>query len=153
MIRLAAHRIVMMLAPLMFALSVPGAVAARGKPVALPSSPAVVVIAPVQPSPSELESEAYGDWANYLNEFVGSKPPGLLIVRMSPARWRSVANAPRLKDVYATVFLRRGGRALIHQGKVLEVQVYHAGADWMRGRRVADLPAMGLTESRVVRRR
>jgi len=115
----------------------------------LPAGPAMIVVAP-DPAP-DAESEAYADWAGYLNDFAAEKPAGLAIIRMTPSRWQRLAVAA--KEDYATVFVRRDGVAMLHPGKLLDPQIYPAGAAWALGGPAGGLTEMGLKPLPLVRKR
>lgn len=51
----------------------------------LPSGPVVVAIAPATALSRDLQSDAYGDYAEYLNSFAANRPAGLKVVRLSLA--------------------------------------------------------------------
>jgi hypothetical protein len=120
---------------------------------ALPAGPAVVIVAPAKPGAADMESEAYADWAEYLNAFAATKPAGLKLVRMTSARWRQVVRAPVPSDSYATLFLRRDGSVLMHDGMVIEAEAYGTGAAWASGGPAAPALAFGFTQARLQRRR
>lgn len=124
---------------------------AAGRPSMLPSGPALVVVAPNVPSADDQASETYGDYADTLNSFAAHRPPGLKLVRMTPARWRRLARRPLFADSYAIVFLRRDGQVLLHDGMPVEAAVYEAGARWALGGATPS-PDTGLVPATLIRR-
>lgn len=119
---------------------------------ALPAGAALVAIAPDSPPRADLESEAYADWAAYLDDYVAAKPATLGFARVSAARWMALARSPAMPG-YATVFLRPDGQALVYRGMVLDLAVYQAGAAWALGGPLPDLARMQLASARVANRR
>lgn len=124
---------------------------AAGRPSVLPAGPALVVLAPSAPSADDQASETYGDYADTLNSFAAHRPSGLKLMRMTPARWHRLVRRPLLADSYAVVFLRRDGRALLHDGMPVEAAVYEAGARWALGGAVPSADT-GLAPATLVRR-
>ncbi|WP_442679596.1 hypothetical protein ACSBM8_19250 [Sphingomonas sp. ASY06-1R] len=139
--------------PLLIAL--PGAAPARPasatpiKQGTLPPGPAMIVIAPQYIPPRDRASEAYADWTAYLNDVIAAQPPRLLIVRITPAQWQQRVGRPAVADGYATVFLRRDGTALFHQGMILELDIYRSALAWMTTGQIPDAAARGLTAIRI----
>jgi hypothetical protein len=139
--------------PLLIAL--PGAAHAQSAPpmqemgIALSRGPAMIVIAP-QPIPArDRASEAYADWSAYLNDVIAAEPSRLPLVRMTPAQWRRRVGHPAVADGYATVFLRRDGSALFHQGMILEPDVYRAALAWVATGKHPDATPHGLAPIRI----
>lgn len=116
------------------------------------TGPAMIVVAPATSSAEDRNSEAYGDYAEYLNGFAMNRPAGLRLVRLSLARYKQLFRQPVISKSYATIVLRRTGQAMIYSDMVLEPQVYQAGARWALG---GSVPAaeLGLKTVRLVRRR
>ncbi|WP_419809936.1 hypothetical protein [Sphingomonas sp.] len=70
----------------------------------------MIVIAPLVPSAADRGSEAYADYAEYLNDGASRRPAALKLIRMTPARWRRSTRGAAPVTGYAVVFVRRGGR-------------------------------------------
>jgi hypothetical protein len=89
--------------------------------------PLVVIVAPVE-TREGADSEAYGDWVAYRDQFLlqvaGSGP---CVARLTPEQYRARLTAPDLRDPFATLFVRNGRAGLLHAGMVLEPGVYQAG--------------------------
>ena len=97
------------------------------------------VVLVVQPSNPDETSEAYGDWASYLNQFV----------KLSRARYSDIVTTPKLKAGYNTLFLGEAGNALLYRGRILEPDVYSIGEAYMAGKREG-LPRDGLEEVKLL---
>jgi hypothetical protein len=112
--------------------------------VALKSGRPVVLV--VQPSGPAGTSEAYGDWAEYLNAFA-ARDKSVKIVKLSGRRYSELITSPQLDKPYNTLFLRDAGHALLYRGMILEPDIYNKGKEYMAGKPSPD-PALrtGLEE-------
>ena len=72
-------------------------------------------------------SEAYGDWHGYYERFVASGHGGVPVYTLSPERAQAVVPGLGASAGSATVFVDASGRGLVHDGLVLEPQVYVIG--------------------------
>jgi hypothetical protein len=75
--------------------------------------------------------EAYGDWADALNNFAAHADPRLKIVKLTAHAYRLAIAAPRIPGQFATLFVRDRDHALLYQGMILEREVYHLGQDYI----------------------
>ena len=115
----------------------------------VPSGPALIVIAPQPIPPQDQASEAYADWAGYLNDFAAAKPSALRLIRMTPAQWKRLVRYPLAQERYASAFVGRDGSALLYKGMILEPYVYIQGVAWVTsgGRGLASIE--GFTRIRI----
>jgi hypothetical protein len=107
----------------------------------------VLVIAPAKSAGQENESEAYGDWADYLKEFSASAPSDSKIIKLTSTKYRQTFEEPKIRHDFATVFLKDSTHSLVYDGMVVEPKVYKLGVGWLNQR--ADdksLVAYGLQE-------
>src|SRR3954465_12454821 len=72
-------------------------------------------------------SEAYADWAEYLNAFRTQADSRVKIVKVTALQYPEFITGPKLKDQYATLFVRDAGHVLLYDGMILEPQVYRLG--------------------------
>lgn len=121
------------------------ALAAAGMAAPVVPAGVVVVVAPAH----EPESEAYADWAGYLQDFADERPPGLRLLRITPARLRRCR--PGWHGSHATLFVRAGGRALLYRGMILEPDRYREGSAWIGGGGAGPPPAAGFIRTDVRR--
>ena len=91
--------------------------------------PVVLVIA--NGAPARPTDEAYGDWADALNNFAAHADPGVKIIRLTARAYRSAIAAPRIPGHFATLFIRDLDHALLYRGMILEPQVYRLGLDYV----------------------
>jgi hypothetical protein len=87
----------------------------------------LVVVGAGHPDPAD---EAYGDWANYLNNFSSRADPAVRIVKTTAAEYRRIIAAPALKDEFATLFIRDPAHTLQYDGMILEPQIYLLGQNY-----------------------
>jgi hypothetical protein len=112
--------------------------------VALKSGRPLVLV--VQPSGRSDDSEAYGDWAEYLNAFA-AREKSVKIVKLSGRRYSELVAAPQLNKRYNTLFLRDAGHALLYRGMILEPDIYVKGKAYMAGKLGPEpAPGTGLEE-------
>ncbi len=74
-----------------------------------------------------LASEAYGDWHGYYQQFASSGHGAVPVYTLSPKLARASVPALGAGAGNATAFVDASGRALVHDGLVLEPQVYVIG--------------------------
>jgi hypothetical protein len=91
------------------------------------------VVLVVQPSGKADTSEAYGDWAEYLNAFA-AREKSVKIVKLTGRRYSELVTAPQLDKPYNTLFLRDVGHALLYRGMILEPDIYVKGKAYMVGK-------------------
>jgi hypothetical protein len=84
----------------------------------------------VQPSGKPGTSEAYADWAEYLNEFA-AREKSVKILKLRQSRYSELVTSPKLTRPYNTIFLRDAGHALLYRGMILEPDVYRIGQAYM----------------------
>lgn len=153
-----ARGVLIMLAALLFGCIVsPQASSADGPGSSLAAAldagkPFVLVVSPAKPDAATLESEAYGDWASGLAAFQERTPAGIAVVTTSAEDYAREISSPAVKDGAATLFVN-GGRALIHQGWLLDPFLYDCGANFLRKLPTCpEAPAYGMPEVNVTRR-
>ncbi len=99
--------------------------------VALKSGRSVVLV--VQPSGKPEASEAYGDWAEYLNAFAAQEK-SVKIVKLTGRRYSELVTSPQLSKPYNTLFLRDAGHGLLYRGMIREPEIYVRGKAYMTGK-------------------
>jgi hypothetical protein len=106
----------------------------------------VLVIAPAK-SPGQDESEAYGDWADYLNAFSSSVPADTKIIKLTPAKYSQTVEEPKIRRNFATVFMKDSTHSLLYDGMIVEPKVYKVALGWLHENADSkDLAAQGLQE-------
>lgn len=88
---------------------------------------AFVAVVIDQRDPRLLASEAYADWHAYFRRFAASGRGALPVYKLSPKRALLQLPALGKRVRNATVFVDVRGRGLLHEGLVLEPQVYAIG--------------------------
>ena len=73
------------------------------------------------------DDESYGDWADNLKSFLNSAPSDVKVMRLTPALYEKLISGPKLKQRFATVFVRDEGHALVYDGRVVEQRAYVLG--------------------------
>lgn len=97
-------------------------------------------------------TEAYADWYGCYQQFVKQGRGDLPVHVLTPARARAHLPALRDNNGPATLFVNAEGQALVHQGLVLEPQVYVMGRAFAEGGRPPERMAdYGLTAVRLRR--
>jgi hypothetical protein len=91
--------------------------------------PIILVIA--SPTPARPTDEAYGDWADVLNDFAAHADPGVRIIKVTPRAYHLAITAPRISGQFGTLFVRDLNHALLHRGMIVEPQVYRLGQDFI----------------------
>jgi hypothetical protein len=154
-----ARGLLIMLAALLFGCIVSPQASSADKPgsglaTALDAGkPFVLVVSPAKPDAATLESEAYGDWASGLAAFQTRAPDGITVVTASAEDYAREIAKPAVEDGFATLFVNGGGRALIHQGLLLDPFLYDCGANFLRKLpSCPEAPAYGMPEMGVTRR-
>ena len=90
----------------------------------------VLVVAPHK-SAGDDESEAYGDWADNLNRFASSLPADTKLVKLTAAQYKQDVEEPKIRQAFATVFLRDRTHALLYDGMIVEAKAYKVGLGWL----------------------
>jgi hypothetical protein len=84
--------------------------------------PVVLVIA--RSAKAKPTDEAYGDWADALNNFGANADPRLKIIKLTARAYRLAISGPRISGQFAMLFTRGLEHALLYRGMILEPQVY-----------------------------
>ena len=109
---------------------------------ALKAGPAILVI---RPSDKPDTSEAYADWAGYLNDFA-AKEKSLKIVKLTVSRYAELVKYPKLTGPYATLFVRDAADAWLYRDMILEPGIYVVGKTYLTSKSSQGPPAdSGLT--------
>jgi hypothetical protein len=87
--------------------------------------PVILVIA--RSAPGKPTDEAYGDWADALNNFAAHAEPRVKIIKVTAPAYRLAIADPTISGPFATLFVRDLDHALLYRGMILEPQVYHLG--------------------------
>ena len=95
--------------------------------------PTVVVVSRAA-SASDMRSEAYADWAAYLNEFAADHRGKFEILRVRPRDLKRLfANGTPIRQRFATIFFRDQKNAVYYDGMIHERSVYQAAATFLSG--------------------
>lgn len=110
---------------------------AAGKP--------TVLIVSRTPTAADRASEAYADFAGYLNDFAAAQRATLQFVTIKPAALKAIfaARAP-IRQPFATVFIRNARSAVYYDGMIHDPIVYQAAAAYLAGRDSPDAASLGL---------
>jgi hypothetical protein len=90
----------------------------------------VLVIAPSGKQQSD--DESYGDWADGLNDFATHVGADVKILKLTPLKFRQLLQQPKLKEGFATLFMRDSDHALVYDGMVTEPKVYEIGLAYLK---------------------
>jgi hypothetical protein len=91
--------------------------------------PVILVIA--SPAPARPTDEAYGDWADALNDFAAHADPSVRIIRVTARAYHLAIATPWISGQFGTLFIRDLNHALLHRGMIVEPQVYRLGQDFI----------------------
>ena len=83
--------------------------------------PIVLVIA--SDAAAKPTDEAYGDWADALNNFAAAADPRVKIINVTARTFRLAIADPRIPGQFATLFVRDLDHTLVYRGIILEQQV------------------------------
>lgn len=115
--------------------------------------PVVLVVSPTRPDQATLQSESYGDWAAGLEAFQAKHPPGISVVTVSSVEYRRLIIVPRLPTGFGTLFVNGKGRALVHQGRLVDPFLYNCGSNYLLGAPTCkEVPSYGMPEITLRRR-
>jgi hypothetical protein len=114
--------------------------------------PIVLVIA--SPAPARPTDEAYGDWADALNDFAAHADPGVKIIKATARTYHLAIAALRISGQFGTLFVRDLNHALLYRGMILEPQVYRLSQDYvLQQAEPSSAKTYGLTSTTVGLRR
>ncbi len=123
------------------------AVAEAGLQRDLKAGQAFVAVLIDQQNKTLLAAEAYADWHAYFTQFRDRIQGRFKVYTLSPARGRPLLRHLGKSVVNATLFVNASGHALLHQGLVLEPQVYVLGTAFIEtGALTPDAASYGLVE-------
>jgi hypothetical protein len=106
--------------------------------------PTVLIVART-PTASERDSEAYADWAGYLNDFADDYRGAFQFLRVPPQQVGALfASAGAIKQPYAVVFFKNESDALYYDGMIHDRIVYRAAASFLMGVEKPDDPGRKL---------
>lgn len=96
--------------------------------------PAVLIVSrPV--TATDRRSEAYADWAGYLNDFAADHRGEFTFVKVAPSRLKRLfAESAPIKQPFATVFIRNRNDALYYDGMIVDRVIYRVAADYLAGK-------------------
>ena len=86
-----------------------------------------VILVIARSAPGKPTDEAYGDWADALNNFAAHADPRVKIIKVTAPAYRLAIADPTISGPFATLFVRDLDHALLYRGMILEPQVYHLG--------------------------
>jgi hypothetical protein len=82
----------------------------------------------------DMRSEAYADWAAYLNEFAADQQGKVEVLRLKQNDLkRLLANSTPIKHRFSTIFFRDEKNAVYYDGMIHERSVYLAAAAFLSG--------------------
>ena len=114
--------------------------------------PVVLVIA--RGTTAKPTDEAYGDWADALNNFGANADPRLKIIKLTARTYRVAIAGPRISGQFATLFIRGLDHALLYRGMIMEPQVYRLGQGYiLEQTELSPAAAYGLTPTTIRLRR
>jgi len=100
---------------------------AAGKP--------TVLIVSRTPTPADQRSEAYADWAGYLNDFAQEHRGDFEFLTVKPTELKAIfAELSPIKSPFATIFLRDAQSAIYYDGMIHDRSAYGAAAAFLAGR-------------------
>lgn len=96
--------------------------------------PVVLIVAP-NATKADKQSEAYADWASYLNDFASDNHNRFTFITVKPAQITQVfLSSTPIKHSFAVVFLKSNHEALYYDGMILDPATYKYGSDYLAGR-------------------
>jgi hypothetical protein len=98
---------------------------------AIESHQGVVLVVSPKPDKALEASEAYADWASYLNKFARKEGANMKIVRLTPQNYAEALAEPKLEDSFATLFVRDSTHGLLYKGMIVEPLFYQAGKAYL----------------------
>jgi hypothetical protein len=98
----------------------------------------------------ERESEAYADWAGYLNDFYQQHRGDIGFLKIKPAKIKAIfAESTPIKSRFAVIFFRNYNDAIFYDGMIHDQIIYPSAAAYLQGKRSLDsVAALGLTPYR-----
>lgn len=110
---------------------------AAGKP--------TVLIVSRTPTPADQRSEAYADWAGYLNDFAEDHQGDFEFLKVKPTALKAIfAEHTPIKSPFATIFFRDAQSAIYYDGMIHDRNAYRAVAAFLAGRAVEERPRSAL---------
>jgi hypothetical protein len=95
--------------------------------------PTVVVVSRAGTA-SDMRSEAYADWASYLNEFAADHRGKFEVLKVTPGDLtRLFASGTPIKHRFATIFFRDEKNAVYYDGMIHERSVYQVAVAFLSG--------------------
>jgi hypothetical protein len=112
------------------------AIIAEGKPTVLVVSPAA--------AKKNAASEAYADWATYLNDFAAERRGTFRFVRVTPKDLKAIFARNPVTRPFATIFIKDPRSAIYYDGMIHEPAVYRAAVAFLSGADSPEAAALGL---------
>jgi hypothetical protein len=91
----------------------------------------VLVVAPLSQNQYGQADEAYGDWADRLNNFSARATADIKIIKVTRAQYAQIVVEPKIKTDFATLFMLDPKRALLYDGMILENEVYQCAVAYL----------------------
>jgi 3-deoxy-D-arabino-heptulosonate 7-phosphate (DAHP) synthase len=91
----------------------------------------VLVVAPLSQNQYGPADEAYGDWADRLNNFSAHAADDIKIIKVTRAQYAQIVTEPKIKGDFATLFMLDPKRALLYDGMILENEVYQCAVAYL----------------------
>jgi hypothetical protein len=99
---------------------------AAGKP--------VVLVVARNPSAADLKSEAYADYAEYLNAFSAANQERFAFIKVKAAELKTLfAQSTPVRGPFATVLIRTANSAVYYDGKIQDPPTFKIAADFLTG--------------------
>ncbi len=100
----------------------------------LDSGKPVVLIVARAATKADKESEAYGDWSSYLNDFAADNRDRFTFVTIIPVETKQIFSAiTPIKHSFAVIFLKNDHEALYYDGMILDPETYKYASDYLVG--------------------
>jgi hypothetical protein len=101
---------------------------------ALAANKPVVLVVARNPTAADLKSEAYGDYAEYLNAFSAAHRERFAFIKVKAAELKSLfAQSTPVRGPFATVLIRGADGAVYYDGKIQDPPTYQIAADFLTG--------------------
>jgi hypothetical protein len=91
----------------------------------------VLVVSPVSQNQYAQADEAYGDWADRLDNFSARATADIKIIKLTPAQYAQIVVVPKIKGDFATLFMLDPKRALLYDGMILENEIYQCAVAYL----------------------
>jgi hypothetical protein len=109
--------------------------ARRALQASLDAGKPVVLVVSRPATAADMRSEAYADWAGYLNDFAADHRGRFTFLKVEPGGLKRLfAESTPIKEPFATIFIRSRNRALYYDGMIFDRVFYRFAADFLAGK-------------------